>query len=228
MKKIKYLWLMLAVLLCLTACSKPSYEMYEVTEVEGGVSVKYYAEYAEIQVDIPDKINGQKVVAIGDEAFFQNDTVEAITIPDTVTSIGAFAFQRCYVLGTVNIPASVEAIGESAFFRCSMLEEINVDEENANYTSIDGVLYNKDATELLCYPEGKTDIIYQVPDTVRKFSEESFGYRPGVKEIYIPNSVNEMPDYNIFLFSEDITFHVKEGTVAHTYVEQHGLNYVLD
>ena len=66
---------------------------------------------------------------------------------------------------SISIPASVTEM-ESAFTESYALTEINVDSSNPNYMSKDGVLFNKDGKELICYPDQKTDIEYTVSDGV--------------------------------------------------------------
>lgn len=65
-----------------------------------------------------------------------------------VKEIGIGAFSSCDNLTNITIPASVEKIGESAFFWCNRQKEITVDSGNWNYSSVDGVLFNFNQTEL--------------------------------------------------------------------------------
>lgn len=70
----------------------------------------------------------------------------------TVTSIREYAFNCDEKLQVINIGAEVTDIESKAFYSCWALECIYVDDNNPNYCDIDGVLYNKDKTELICYP----------------------------------------------------------------------------
>ena len=110
-------------------------------------------------VAIPDS-----VTSIGDWAFGNCQSVQNITIPDSVTSIGWSAFNFCLSLTNVTIPDSVTDIGDGAFSNCTSLTEINVSENNKHYTSEGGVLFSKDKTKLLKYPEGKKDKTYKIPN----------------------------------------------------------------
>jgi hypothetical protein len=73
-----------------------------------------------------------------------------------VTSIGEWAFSECVSLTSVTIPNSVTSIGDGAFAICEKLTSINVNSGNTNYSSDQGVLYNKNKTSLVQYPGGKT------------------------------------------------------------------------
>ncbi|MCX6650321.1 MAG: leucine-rich repeat domain-containing protein [Methanomassiliicoccales archaeon] len=105
-------------------------------------------------IDLPDKLE-----TIGDSAFRSCTSLTPLNIPGNVTSIESGAFSECTSLTGVMIPASVTSIGNYAFGGCNNLTSIDVEEANANYSSIDGVLYNKTATALLQYPAGKAGVL---------------------------------------------------------------------
>ena len=115
----------------------------------------------------------------------------------------------------------------NSFYRCSSLLKINVEEENDNYSDIDGVLYNKNITKLIAYPEGKLDDFYEVPESVTQIGNDSFGYHPyALKRVRIPNSVTDFPDYNIFIYPDNITLEVASGSGAEKYAKKYNLKYV--
>ena len=90
----------------------------------------------------------------------------SIEIPDGVVNIGDWAFAACTDMISIMIPVSVEYIGEYAFFNNPSLTDINVDKNNKNLSSNDGVLFNKNQTELIKYPDGKKGGSYLIPDSV--------------------------------------------------------------
>lgn len=81
--------------------------------------------------------------------------LEEITIPSTAESIENFTFFGFNNLISVNIPDSVISIGETAFFGCKSLINIFVDEKSNEYSSIDGVLFDKKLQTLIAYPQNK-------------------------------------------------------------------------
>ena len=97
------------------------------------------------------------VTSIGYSAFKGCSSLTNIKIPEGVTSIGWYAFSRCSSLTNIEIPEGVISIGDYAFSRCRKLKSINLVINNKNYISEDGILFNKEKTELICYPSG---IIY--------------------------------------------------------------------
>jgi len=103
------------------------------------------------------------VTSIGDSAF-SGTGISGITIPDSVISIGTNAFSSCENITVVTIGKSVTGINGS-FYGCKNLAAINVDADNSAYSSEDGVLYDKNKTNLLQYPGGKTGA-FTIPNSV--------------------------------------------------------------
>ena len=134
------------------------------------------------------------VISIGSYAFFECSGLIEITIPNSVTNIGRNAFSRCSGLKEVTIPNSVTSIGESAFVGCSGLTEIKVEPNNTNYESENGVLFNKGKIELICYPVGKTETTYSIPNSVTSIGGYAFCGCSGLTEVTIPNSVTSIGD----------------------------------
>ena len=113
----------------------------------------------------------------------------------TVTSIGYGAFEYCHYFNSITIPNSVTNIITAAFINyCEILRSIEVSEENTTYSSINGNLYNKEQTELLLYPMGKTDTSFTIPDGVASIYEAAFAKCKNLRNITIPNSVTSIGD----------------------------------
>jgi len=113
------------------------------------------------------------------------------TIPNTVTKIDNFAFSNRNGLTSVTIPANVASIGTDAFFGCSSLTSISVDQNNQNYSSADGVLFNKEKDELIRFPRGKTGS-YAIPNTVTSIGKNAFARADGLTSVTIPSSVTSI------------------------------------
>jgi len=129
--------------------------------------------------------------AIG-SLFSGKTSLKTVNIGDSVTSIGSSAFSGCSSLTSVTIPNSVTSIGSSAFSGCCGLTEINVESANTNYTSENSVLFNKDKTTLICYPAGKTETTYNIPNSVTSIGEKAFYNCSSLTSITIPNSVTSI------------------------------------
>ena len=120
--------------------------------------------------------------SIGDRAFY-NTSITTINLPN-VKSIGNEAFASSG-LEEANFSSSFESLGEDVFADCFYFSQINIDENNPNYSSDQGVLYNKDKTELLIYPRNKQDTSFQVPQTVTKICERAFKYNSYLQSIVL-------------------------------------------
>ena len=191
---------------------KPTYE-YAILPDETIEIIGYNG--SESKVVIPDKIDGKKVTGIGDYAFESCTNLTSITIPDSVTNIGEYAFQSCSNLTSITIPdsvtnigqraflfcksikyitipESVQDIGEYAFYGCKSLEKINAAAGNENYVSVNGILFSKDKTKIVCYPANKNDISYSIPSSVKVVGSGAFRDCSHLKSITIPNSVTTM------------------------------------
>ena len=110
------------------------------------------------------------VTDIGEYAFAFCSSLKSMEIPSSVTSIGDRVFYGCSSLESIEIPSSVTSIGEQVFGDCWSLSKINVEKNNTNYSSVDGVLFNKNQTTLICYPVGKKEITYIIPVGVISWS----------------------------------------------------------
>ena len=141
-------------------------------------------------ITIPDGIT-----SIGEWAFSGCSSLTSITIPDGITSIGEWAFSGCSSLTSITIPDSVTSIGEHALKGCDSLNEINVAENNANYKSLDGNLYNKEMTELINYACGKSDTSFIIPDGITSIGSDAFSGCSSLTSITIPDSVTSIGDW---------------------------------
>ena len=117
----------------------------------------------------------------------------AYTFPESVTVVGQNAFDGCGALTGIEIPADVEAIGAAAFLSCISLAEINVAEGNGAYVSVDGCLYDKGMTTLICCPGAKDAV--DLPESVTKIGNDAFDNCRGLTSIALPAAVTEIGSY---------------------------------
>ena len=143
-------------------------------------------------VVIPAEIEHLPVTEIGGSSFANCAYLTEISIPDSVTLISSGAFSKCTSLENIMIPDSVTEIAADAFV-CG-IAEITVSDGNQNYSSVDGVLFNKEQTMLIDYPEGSLETSYHIPDGVTEIASGAFSDCRNLQEIIMPDSVIVMQE----------------------------------
>ncbi|MCL2087413.1 MAG: leucine-rich repeat protein [Oscillospiraceae bacterium] len=134
---------------------------------------------------------GMRNWAWGEGEHYSN-AVRAVVIQDSVTSVLDWAFINYVELTNVSIGSGVTRISYRAFFSCTALTEIKVSANNQYFTDIDGVLFNKNVTELIQYPGGKEGSGYTIPNSVRSIGEGAFEGCVGLTSVTIPDSVTSI------------------------------------
>jgi len=124
----------------------------------------------------------------------------AVNIPATinslpVTSIGVAAFLNCSSLTSMTIPSSVTSIGSGSFFVCNQLTAITVSAQNPVYSSVDGVLYNKNQSTLIHYPGGITGS-FTIPTSVTSIEGDAFYFCTRLTSVTIPSSVTSIGTFD--------------------------------
>ena len=139
-----------------------------------------------------------------DSAFEHAGTFTGkLVIPAGMEYIGHYAF-RDGAYSEIEIPATVTFIGKGAFVFNEELEKITVAKDNENYCSENGVLFNKDKTELIQYTNGITDE-YTVPETVETIIRNAFGFTKAEKVI-VPENVKIIERNTFFGSKTTIVF----------------------
>ena len=153
------------------------------------VLVHYPAAKEEQEFTIPEEV--RKIAGL---AFASNYFLMEVMLGDHLEEVGSYAFARCSSLSFMSLPAQTTRLGVSPFHDCTMLLEIEVDPSNPCYSSIDGVLYNKEQTQLIQYPAGLYDDFYKVPDTVREIAENACYDAQDLEVLKIPAGVHKIGD----------------------------------
>ena len=137
---------------------------------------------------------GNGLTRIGNSTFSHCENLKSIEFPDSLIRIDDMAFFACTGLKNIKISDSLTNIGEWVFNFCTGLECIVVDENNPNYSSEDGILFNKDKTKLIQYPIGNARTEYRIPDSVTSIGNYAFELCNNLKSVEIPDSVTSLGD----------------------------------
>lgn len=201
-------------------------ETFEYTETANGIEFSKFSNTGYLyELDI-DYVSEIEYIAGNNDPATNFKVVKDETKP--ITSVRQFTLNCDDKIKTIRIGANVTKVDPKAFYSCWALQNIEVDENNPNYCDVDGVLYNKDKTEILCYPcdhdeylrqkygyekelyrdevtpEYQNDIqTYVVPSTVKKIGEMCFNYA-NLRVIYLPEGLETIETLAVFKLHERV------------------------
>lgn len=125
------------------------------------------------------------------DGFSNSKKLESIVLSDSVKKIGNFS--GCKNLKSIVIGKGLE--NDFYFDNCPQLESVTISSENPNYTSINGVIYNKAGTKLVYYPANLAGEEYVIPEGVENISRDAFCYNQNLKKLTVPASVQTLEAY---------------------------------
>ncbi len=180
-----------------------------------------------------------KLESIGDYSFEDCTSLTSISLPNSLTYVGWHPFRSCTSLKTVSIGSGLKEWhnqGDYGFIfdGCTALESITVSPSNNNYSSVNGIMYDKKKTEILVYPQAKKDTTYTVPSTINTLYGVSTNNNPYLKTITIPASVTDIRDHAVgyiedgWDYNKVSGFTIKgyKGTAAERYARNNDFNFV--
>ncbi len=127
---------------------------------------------------------------IGANAFKSATALKEVLLSDTVETIGENAFNGCEILPKIAL-RNVKSIGANAFTGCKVLTTITVDETNANYSTVSGILYNKAQDTILHIPASiKGDIV--IPDTIKELADNAFKGASGITSLTLGSGIEKI------------------------------------
>jgi len=131
---------------------------------------------------------------IGVSIFANSTNLDNVVLPNSIIYIDVSAFHSCVKLNSISIPASVTAIDPDAFAGCDNLTGIWVEKDNTKYTNDSyGVLFNKDMTQLVKYPEGLSGA-YTIPNGVITIGLDAFMSSQNLTGVTFSDTVTEISD----------------------------------
>lgn len=132
---------------------------------------------------------GSNLKRIGGGAFFDSGLVE-ITLPEGLKTIEQ-AFGNTSVQ-EINIPSTVENLSFDIFIQMDSLKEINIASSHPDYSSVDGIAYNKDQSKLLRVPTGLLTGTYTLPSVAPTVASKAVLYPASDVKIVIPTAITKL------------------------------------
>lgn len=201
-------------------------DTFEYTETEQGIEFSKFSNTGYLyELDI-DYVSDIEYIPGNNDPNTNFKVVKDKTKP--ITSVRQFTLNCDDKIRTIRIGEDVTFVDAKAFYSCWALQNIEVDENNPNYCDVDGVLYNKEKTAVLCYPcdhdeylrqkygyerelykdevtpEYERDIqTYVVPSTVEKLDEMCFNYA-NLRVIYLPEGLKRVETLAVFKLHERV------------------------
>ena len=154
---------------------------------------------------------GEGLLSIGSYAFYNCPNIETVSLPESLTTINSGAFRECSKLTSIDIPNKVTELNDYTFANCTSLKNVSIGSgctsisstafldsnaiekiivagDNANYSSVDGALLNKEKTSIILYPKSKSGE-FVIPDTVTSISDHAFDNIPNLTKVTIGANV---------------------------------------
>ncbi len=181
------------------------YEIYDGTNV---ISANVFSNAKITEIVIPASVN-----KIQSNAFYYCSTLTTVTFADSTEGkdleVDSRAFNYCQNLTTITFPKRLATFDNTIFRNCAALEAVNIEGDKGNYySSLDGILLNKDGSEILYVPINftpKADGVYEIPAGVNKIAGGEISTTEGdrknggafagclnIKTLIIPGYVTEI------------------------------------
>lgn len=135
---------------------------------------------------------------IGDYAFAFNFALTVVNVGENTETLGEKSFYGCSVIESVTIPKSLTSLGSNAFTYCKNLTSFNANPDNPVFSSLDGVLFNKEITELILYPAQRIATKYTVPPTVTSIRPSAFSDVKVLKNVVLPDGLTHIGDHAFY------------------------------
>lgn len=195
-----------------------SYVFNKIVDVDVDTDIHFTEKAEKENATLTSIAIGNKTAIIGNYAFYACTGLTEINMPNSVNEIGDYVFGQCNNLVRIDL-ASVSKMEINAFWGCDKLAEFVVSEDNSNYSSLEGVLFNKDKSILIIYPKARPNLSYIVPNSVITVDDNAFN-NAYLTSITIGDRVSQMNFSNVGK-------HLKEYIVTDNHANYLSLDGVL-
>lgn len=123
--------------------------------------------------------------------FYGCSALKSVKLSSGVEELGSKAFANCASLNTFTLPASfIEKAADT--FKDTPIKNYEVEEGIEGFSSVGGVLYNEDQSELLLYPIAREDKSFIVPQSVGGIAEQAFAGAKNLTHITLSESITNI------------------------------------
>ena len=130
------------------------------------------------------------ITSIGAYAFCELDKLEEVRLPGSITAIGNCAFKGCVKLDSLELPEGVSSIGSEILGGCSSLKSIEVASGNRSYCSDNGILYDREKTQLLIIPGNFPQEKLRIPESVTEIGNYAASENRNLRCVYFPEGLS--------------------------------------
>lgn len=177
-------------------------------EIDGQLNLTGFEGKVTETIEFPSKINGKKVVSIGDHIFdgYWNsdyEKIKKIVMPDTITSIGECAFRGCKGLKSVVLSKNLTEIKSGAFCDCDSLERISIpkgvkeiaDNLFSGCEKLKDISFSKDVKRIGYLSFSSTGLeSFTFPEGIKEVEYSTFSSCGKLKYVYLPESINKIDE----------------------------------
>jgi hypothetical protein len=142
------------------------------------------------KVTIPAALDGHPVAAIDDWAFYNNNLLTGVTLPEGLRSIGNGAFGRCAKLAGIALPDSLEAMGDNPFLLTKA--KLSLSPNHPHFALTDGMLFHKGDMRLICYRPGSKAGTCDVPEGTLQIGAWAFCNVTALRTAVLPEGLQSI------------------------------------
>ncbi len=165
------------------------------------------------ELTVPGQLGGYQITAIDNNAFKAKNTLESVTLPDGVTSIGQYSFMNCTKLESISLPYGLKTIGYGAFNGCTKLTSLKL----PNTVTTLGTNSFKGCTSLKSV---------SLPNSMTAIGNSVFANCTSLESVIIPSSIKTI-NANAFSGCTSLTtIYGTAGSYAQTFANANGYTFV--
>ncbi len=190
---------------------------------EGGAAITGWSGDA-AEVAVPAEIDGQRVAAIGANAFAGCAGLQRVALPEGLEALGDDAFADCPSLEEISLPASLVRVGTNPFAGCESLKKLSAADGGPYLEMINGVLFGDGGRRLICCPRTLPMERYVALEGTERIDPRAFSACNRLLSVALPDSVTDI-GADAFEGHANLTLIVGRGSYAERYARENGLKY---